>query len=216
MQKIAIFDYGSSNLHSVAKALKFVADKQHEILITDQHQAILAADKVVFPGQGAIGQCMQQLKQAKLIEIVKECATSKPFLGICIGLQLLLDESAEDGGVTGLGVIPGKVVRFKDGIKNQKNEICKIPHMGWNQVQQTSPHPLWKGITDNTHFYFVHSYFVQTENTHDMVAQTYYTTEFTSAIAKENIFATQFHPEKSQHMGLTLLRNFLSWDGNTP
>ena len=216
MQKIAIFDYGSSNLHSVAKALRAVASKQHEILITDQHQTILAADKVVFPGQGAIGQCIQQLKKNKLIEIIKECARNKPFLGICMGLQLLLDTSTEDGGVAGLGIIPGQVVRFKDGIKNLKDEICKVPHMGWNQVQQKSPHPLWQDIANNSHFYFVHSYYVQTENSQDTVAQTYYTTEFTSAIAKDNIFATQFHPEKSQHIGLTLLRNFLSWDGNKP
>lgn len=216
MQRTAILDYGSSNLHSVAKALRFVADKRHEILITDQRQVILDADRVVFPGQGAIGQCMQQLKNAQLIEIIKECVTNKPFLGICMGLQLLLDESAENGGVAGLGIIPGKVIRFKNGIKNQKNEICKVPHMGWNQVQQKSDHPLWKKITNNSHFYFIHSYYVQTEKSHDTAAETDYITKFTSVIAKENIFATQFHPEKSQQMGLTLLHNFLSWDGNTP
>ena len=213
MSKIAVLDYGTSNLRSVAKALEFVSDNQHEILVTDQRQEILSADRIVFPGQGAMGQCMQRLEDSGLDNIVQECVSTKPFLGICLGLQSLMQESDEDGGVKGLGIIPGKVIRFPDNVKDKHGDICKIPHMGWNRVNQQKPHPLWKDIEDSARFYFVHSYYVQTENDKDIAAKTDYATEFTSAVARENVFATQFHPEKSQHAGLTLLRNFLSWDG---
>lgn len=211
MSKVVVLDYGTSNLRSVAKALEFVANKQHEILVTDQRQEILAADRVVFPGQGAVGQCMQRLQDTGLGEIVKESINTKPFLGICLGLQSLMQESDEDGGVEGLGIIPGKVVRFPDNVKDEHGDICKIPHMGWNQVNQHKPHPLWKDINDGARFYFVHSYYVQAKNDEDIAATTNYATRFTSAVAGENVFATQFHPEKSQHAGLTLLSNFLSW-----
>ena len=213
MSKIAVLDYGTSNLRSVAKALEFVADNQHDILVTDQRQEILAADRIVFPGQGAVGQCMQSLKESGLDEVIKECINTKPFLGICLGLQSLMQESDEDGGVKGLGIIPGKVVRFPDNVKDEHGDVCKIPHMGWNRVNQQKPHPLWKDIEDGARFYFVHSYYVQVENDEDCAAKTSYASEFTSAAARDNIFATQFHPEKSQHAGLTLLKNFLSWDG---
>jgi len=213
MSKIAVLDYGTSNLRSVAKALEFVAESQHDILVTNQRQKILAADRIVFPGQGAVGQCMQSLIETGLDDIVKECINSKPFLGICLGLQSLMQESEEDGGVKGLGIIPGKVVRFPDHVKDEHGDVCKIPHMGWNRVNQQKPHPLWKDIEDGTRFYFVHSYYVQTENDDDVAAKTNYAVKFTSAAARDNVFATQFHPEKSQHAGLTLLRNFLSWDG---
>jgi imidazole glycerol-phosphate synthase subunit HisH len=214
MSKIAVLDYGTSNLRSVAKALEFVAEYQHDILVTNQRQKILAADRIVFPGQGAVGQCMQSLKKTGLDDIVKECINSKPFLGICLGLQSLMQESEEDGGVKGLGIIPGKVVRFPNHVKDEHGDICKIPHMGWNRVNQQRPHPLWKYIKDGTRFYFVHSYYVQTKSDEDVAAKTNYAVKFTSAAARDNVFATQFHPEKSQHAGLTLLRNFLSWDGN--
>ena len=213
MSKVAVLDYGTSNLRSVAKALEFVSDNQHDILVTDQRQEILSADRIVFPGQGAMGQCMQQLKDSGLDNIVQESVNTKPFLGICLGLQLLMQESDEDGGVKGLGIIPGKVVRFPDNVKDEHGDICKIPHMGWNRVNQQKPHPLWKDIEDSARFYFVHSYYVQAENDEDIAATTNYATKFTSAVARENVFATQFHPEKSQHAGLTLLKNFLSWDG---
>jgi len=213
MSKIAVLDYGTSNLRSVAKALEFVSDNQHEILVTDQRQEILSADRIVFPGQGAMGQCMQRLEDSGLDNIVQECVRTKPFLGICLGLQSLLQESDEDGGVKGLGIIPGTVIRFPDNVKDEHGDICKIPHMGWNRVNQQKPHPLWKDIEDSSRFYFVHSYYVQTDSDKDIAAKTDYATEFTSAVARENVFATQFHPEKSQHAGLTLLRNFLSWDG---
>ena len=214
MSNVAVLDYGTSNLRSVAKALEFVANNQHVILVTDQRQEILSADRVVFPGQGAVGQCMKSLKDSGLDDVVKECINTKPFLGICLGLQSLMQTSDEDGGVEGLGIIPGKVVRFPDNVKDEHGDICKIPHMGWNRVTQQAPHPLWKDIEDGARFYFVHSYYVQAENDEDIAAKTNYATEFTSAVARENVFATQFHPEKSQHAGLTLLRNFLSWDGS--
>ena len=213
MSKVAVLDYGTSNLRSVAKALEFVSDNQHDILVTDQRQEILSADRIVFPGQGAMGQCMQQLKDSGLDNIVQESVSTKPFLGICLGLQLLMQESDEDGGVKGLGIIPGKVVRFPDNVKDEHGDICKIPHMGWNRVNQQKQHPLWKNIEDSARFYFVHSYYVQAENDEDIAATTNYATKFTSAVARENVFATQFHPEKSQHAGLTLLKNFLSWEG---
>jgi glutamine amidotransferase len=213
MSKIAVLDYGTSNLRSVAKALEFVADNQHDILVTDQRQQILAADRIVFPGQGAVGQCMKSLTESGLDEVIKECINTRPFLGICLGLQSLMQESDEDGGVKGLGIIPGKVVRFPDNVKDEHGDVCKIPHMGWNRVNQQKPHPLWKDIEDGARFYFVHSYYVQVENENDCAAKTSYAREFTSAAARDNVFATQFHPEKSQHAGLTLLNNFLSWDG---
>lgn len=213
MSKVAVLDYGTSNLRSVAKALEFVSDNQHDILVTDQRQEILSADRIVFPGQGAMGQCMQQLKDSGLDNIIQESVSTKPFLGICLGLQLLMQESDEDGGVKGLGIIPGKVVRFPDNVKDEHGDICKIPHMGWNRVNQQKQHPLWKNIEDGARFYFVHSYYVQAENDEDIAATTNYATKFTSAVARENVFATQFHPEKSQHAGLTLLKNFLSWEG---
>jgi len=215
MSQIAVLDYGTSNLRSVAKALEFVADNRHEILVTDQRQEILNADRVVFPGQGAVGQCMKSLKDSGLDDVVKECIDTRPFLGICLGLQSLMQASDEDGGVEGLGIIPGKVSRFPDNVKDEHDDICKIPHMGWNRVNQQKPHALWKDIEDGARFYFVHSYYVQVENDEDSAAKTNYATEFTSAVARGNVFATQFHPEKSQHAGLTLLRNFLSWDGQS-
>lgn len=208
-----MLDYGTGNLHSVARALEFVADRQQQILVTDQRQHILAADRIVFPGQGAVGQCMQRLQMTGLDEVIKECIHSKPFLGICMGLQCLMQASDEDGGVAGLGLIPGKVVRFADHVKDPHGYVCKVPHIGWNRVKQQLNHPLWQGIEDGSRFYFVHSYYVTTESDGDVAASTDYANEFTSAVARENIFATQFHPEKSQQAGLTLLRNFLSWQG---
>ncbi len=213
MSIVAVLDYGTSNLRSVAKALEFVADHQHEILVTNERQKILNADRIVFPGQGAVGQCMQNLKETGLDEVVRECVNTKPFLGICLGLQSLMQSSDEDGGVVGLGIIPGNVVRFPHNHKDEQGDVCKIPHMGWNRVEQKSAHALWKNIDNGERFYFVHSYYVQTENASDVASTTNYAVEFASAIARDNVFATQFHPEKSQQAGLTLLKNFLSWNG---
>jgi glutamine amidotransferase len=211
MFTVVVIDYGTSNLRSVAKALEYVADKQHHIVVSDQAKLIRSADRVVFPGQGAIGQCMQHLKEKGLDALIAECIRAKPFLGICLGLQSLMEMSDEDGGTKCLGIIPGRVIRFKNNIKDDQGNICKIPHMGWNQVNQCRPHVLWKDIDDGARFYFVHSYYVDPANESDIAATTDYAARFTSASARDNIFATQFHPEKSQKAGLTLLKNFLGW-----
>jgi len=211
MSTVVVIDYGTSNLRSVAKALEYVADKQHRIVVSHQALQIHTADRVVFPGQGAIGQCMQHLKEKGLDGLIAECIRTKPFLGICLGLQSLMDMSEEDGGTECLGIIPGRVIRFKNNIKDEQGNTCKIPHMGWNQVNQSRPHALWNDIDDGARFYFVHSYYVEPANKSDIAATTDYATRFTSACARDNIFATQFHPEKSQKGGLTLLKNFLDW-----
>lgn len=214
MSKVVVLDYGTSNLRSVAKALEFIAENKHKVIVSDQAGEILSADRVVFPGQGAIGQCMESLKHKDLDEVLIKCMENKPFLGICLGLQTLMNMSDEDGGTDGLGVVPGKVVRFQNNMKDRQGRVCKIPHMGWNNVSHKQDHPLWQGIADNTRFYFVHSYYVCPDNPAEIAATTDYTVEFTSAVARSNIFAVQFHPEKSQQAGLTLLKNFLDWDGN--
>ena len=213
MSKVVVLDYGASNLRSVAKALLYVADNRHDIIVSNQAGEILAADRVVFPGQGAIGQCMTSLRSRGLDQIIKECITSRPFLGICLGLQTLMENSDEDGGVVGMGIIPGRVIRFRDRVRDPQGNIFKIPHMGWNNVNRQLEHPLWKDIEDGARFYFVHSYYVVPADDTLIAATTDYTTTFASAVAMANIFATQFHPEKSQRAGLTLLKNFLSWDG---
>lgn len=212
MSNVVVLDYGSSNLRSVAKALETVAEGKHTISISNDPDFILKADKVVFPGQGAIGQCMTHLKEQGLDEIIRECILNKPFLGICLGLQSLMDHSEEDGGVEGLSILPGKVIRFEPNVKDKDGNVYKIPSMGWNQVYQEKPHPLWKDIKDGGRFYFVHSYYVEPELESDITGTTEYICKYTSAAARDNLFATQFHPEKSQHSGLTLLKNFLNWN----
>jgi len=211
MSKIVVLDYGSSNLRSVAKALEAVAGSDHKIIVSNSPDTILNADKVVFPGQGAIGQCMANLKEQELDEVIQECILNKPFLGICLGLQSLMEHSDEDGGVKGLGLLPGNVIRFTDNVKDKEGNAYKIPSMGWNQVYQSKPHPLWEGIEDGSRFYFVHSYYVKLELESDIAGSTEYICRYTSAAARDNLFATQFHPEKSQHAGLTLLKNFINW-----
>ncbi|SFV86946.1 Imidazole glycerol phosphate synthase amidotransferase subunit [hydrothermal vent metagenome] len=203
MQDIVIVDYGMGNVRSVQKALEHVAPNDN-ILLTDNAELIANADRVVFPGQGAIGACMQALNKHNLVKVIKQSATEKPFLGICLGLQLLFDHSQENSGVKGLSIFAGDVVHFP------KNTL-KIPHMGWNTVQQTSEHPLWHNINNNARFYSVHSYFVTTHDTSIITGTSNYGVDFTCAVAKDNLFAVQFHPEKSQHDGLQLLQNFTNW-----
>tara|TARA_B100001123_G_scaffold423329_1_gene533385 strand:- start:33 stop:680 length:648 start_codon:yes stop_codon:yes gene_type:complete len=215
MSKIVVLDYGSSNLRSVAKALETVATKNQDIAITDNPKTVLNADKVVFPGQGAIGHCMKNLQEKKLDDVIKQCIKNKPFLGICLGLQSLMEHSDEDGGTKGLGVMSGNVIRFPNNAKDEKNNVYKIPAMGWNQVYQTKKHPLWNGIDEGSRFYFVHSYYVKMNDDSDIAGSTEYICRYTSAASRNNVFATQFHPEKSQQAGLTLLKNFLDWDGST-
>ena len=212
MSTVAVVDYGSSNLRSVGKALTHVAGGNHVIRICDDPEQILAADRVVIPGQGAIEQCMTGIQTKGLDQVLHECLKNKPFLGICMGLQTLMDESEEDGGVRGLGIIAGRVLKFQDNILDENGNYCKIPHMGWNRVAQVKSHPLWDGIESGERFYFVHSYYVQPDNPGDIGATTDYTVNFTSAIARDNLFAVQFHPEKSQRAGLKLLENFLNWE----
>ena len=211
LKTIAILDYGSGNLRSVAKALEYVAGNDYSVLVSSDHDAVMAAERIVFPGQGAIGQCMQTLIGKGFPELLRECIYSKPFLGICLGLQTLMDFSEEDNGTEGLAVLPGKVRRFPAAVRDENGDLYKIPHMGWNEVRQAKPHPLWKNIRDDERFYFVHSYCVQPECESDSAGTTDYIVNFTSAAARDNLFATQFHPEKSQRAGLTLLRNFLEW-----
>ena len=211
MQSVAVIDYGASNLRSVVKALEHVSANRHRILLTDNPETIYTADKIVFPGQGAMKQCMDSLKSKGLDQVICESVFQKPYLGLCLGLQALFDYSEEDGGTNGLGIIPGKVMRFPSGMRDENGEAYKIPHMGWDLVNHEQPHPLWQGIEPDERFYFVHSYYVKPENESDICGTTDYIVPFTSVAARENLFAVQFHPEKSQKSGLRLLTNFLNW-----
>lgn len=207
MTTVAVIDYGMGNLRSVCKALERVAPDA-DVRLASNAAGVRAADRVVFPGQGAIGGCLTALASDGLQAAVLDALETKPFLGICLGLQALYDYSEEGGGVQGLGVLPGRVRRFAP-----TDPALKVPHMGWNQVQQTMPHPLWSGIAQGARFYFVHSYFVDAADDRWVAGTTEYGVRFTSAAARANIFAVQFHPEKSQQAGLTLLKNFMAWNG---
>ena len=212
MTDIAVIDYGMGNLRSVAKALEHVAPDR-SIVVTSDPAEILAAERVVFPGQGAMPDCVRELDSRDLRRAVHEAAASKPFLGICIGLQLLFEHS-EEGNVDGLGILPGQVKRFPQArMVDAAGSKLKVPHMGWNEVRQTGDHPMWKGIAKDARFYFVHSYYVEPMNAALETAYTEYPARFTSAVGRDNIFAVQFHPEKSQQAGLSLLLNFVNWDG---
>ena len=209
MQTIVV-DYGMGNLRSVAKAIEHVAPEAR-VRISSNPADIAAADRVVVPGQGAMPDCMHELEARGLREAVVRAAAEKPFLGICVGLQMLFGE-AEEGPSRGLDVLPGRVPRFPPA-RTQASDGArlKVPHMGWNEVMQTQPHPLWKDIADDSRFYFVHSFYVE-PLTPDLIAgTTHYGFAFTSAVARDNIFAVQFHPEKSADAGLQLLRNFMHW-----
>ena len=213
MTSIAIIDYGMGNLHSIAKALEHVSGKDR-VTVTGVRETILAADRVVFPGVGAIRDCMAELRRSGLDAVVVEAARAKPVLGVCLGMQALLDASEENQGVDCLGVMPGKVVRFPQGMPDPADgSKLKIPHMGWNQVHQCGEHSMWKGIATDSRFYFVHSYYAVPALQEDVAATTPYGLDFASVIARDNVFAVQFHPEKSQHAGLQLLSNFVGWNG---
>ncbi len=211
MSSVAVIDYGMGNLHSIAKALQHAAPGIH-VLMTSDADAIRAADRVVFPGVGGIRDCMRALTQSGLVEVIKEVAKSKPLLGVCLGMQALLTRSEENDGVSGLGVIPGQVVRFSGTLADAQGNMLKIPHMGWNQVKQKN-HPLWAKIPQDSRFYFVHSYYAEPDDAGIAAATSDYPHPFVCALAQGNIFAVQFHPEKSQAAGLQLLNNFLHWDG---
>ena len=209
MQRIAIVDSGMGNLRSVQKALLHVAPGDH-VAISDDPQVIREADRVVFPGQGAMPDCMRALRERGLGDAVAEAARSKPFLGLCIGQQMLFDRS-DEGDTPGLALVHGQVRGFERSTERARAGF-KVPHMGWNEVWQARPHPLWRGIEDGARFYFVHSYYCVPTDPGLAAGETRYPEAFTSAIARDNIFATQFHPEKSAKAGLTLLSNFSTWD----
>ncbi len=216
MSKVAVIDYGMGNLHSVAKAVEDVGRDLREtieVIVTADADKIANADRVIFPGVGAIRDCMAEIHRLNVGEIVADAINSKPVLAICVGMQALMQHSEENQGVDCLGLLEGEVRFFGNSLTDSQGVRLKVPHMGWNQVKQVQAHPLWRDVPDESRFYFVHSYYVQTPSIDMNTGSTNYGTDFVSAIAVDNIFAVQFHPEKSQTAGLTLLRNFLQWDG---
>ena len=209
---IAVIDYGMGNLHSVAKALEHVAPDQ-TVVVSSNIDEIAAADRVVLPGVGAMRDCIKAMQDAGVADLVRDICYDRPFLGVCVGMQALLEHSTENGGVKALGIFPGSVERFASGMKDEQALPYKVPHMGWNQVRQVMDHPLWHGIDDEARFYFVHSYFARPEPADQVAGLCTYQQPFAAAIARDTIFATQFHPEKSADAGLQLYRNFAHWDG---
>ena len=223
--KIAIVDYGMGNLHSVERALRHAAGEA-EVYLASDVAAIEKADRIVFPGQGAMPDCMRNLQRSGLLEAVLRAADSKPLLGVCVGEQMLMQHS-EEGDVPCLGIFPGTVRKFAGpqfavNLQEQSDTAAavvqhearplKVPHMGWSRVRQARSHALWEGIPDDAYFYFVHSYYVEPTDATLSVGETLYGVNFTCAVARENIFAVQFHPEKSAEIGLRLYRNFVNWN----
>jgi imidazole glycerol-phosphate synthase subunit HisH len=209
MADIAVVDYGMGNLRSVHNALCKAAPAA-TVVVSDNPEEIARAKRVVFPGQGAMPDCMRELDARGLRQVVLDAAHNKPFLGICVGLQMLFEHSAE-GDVAGLGIFPGKVVRFAHELRDAQGDKLKVPHMGWNQVTHDE-HALWDGIAQDARFYFVHSYYVQPRDDGLVQGTSCYPLPFVCAVAQENLFAVQFHPEKSARDGLALLRNFVNWN----
>ncbi len=209
---VAVVDYGMGNLRSVSQAVKAAAqDTGWQVVVTADPDVVRAADRVVLPGQGAMPDCMRELRSSGLQEPVLQAARSKPLFGVCVGMQMLLDHS-EEGDTPGLGLIPGVVRKFQlEGRSQPDGSRFKVPQMGWNQVQQSQPHPVWQGVPDGSFFYFVHSFYAQPEAAAHCAGETDFGGRFAAAIARDNIFATQFHPEKSADQGLALFRNFLHW-----
>ena len=213
MSSIAIIDYGMGNLHSAAKAVARAVEDTR-VFITNRPHEILAADRVVFPGVGAIRDCMSGLHETELVDVIGQVSKQKPFLAICVGMQALMDRSEENNGIDCLGMFRGEVKLFSDSMRDEvHDEKLKVPHMGWNQVNQKLDHPLWANIPDQSRFYFVHSYYIDALDSDVIAGTTDYGVQFTASIAKENIFAVQFHPEKSHKAGLQLLSNFAHWNG---
>ena len=216
MRTVAVIDYGMGNLRSVAQAVMAAAyGSDVNVVITSSPDEVHAAERVVLPGQGAMRDCMRELHDSGLMPAVLDAAAHKPLFGVCVGMQMLLDHSAEGdaGGTPSLGLIPGEVVKFDLAGQHQPDgSRYKVPQMGWNQVAQTQAHALWQGIPDNSYFYFVHSFYARPLDARHTAGVTEYGQSFTSVLARGNIFATQFHPEKSAQHGLTLYRNFLRWN----
>ena len=216
-QTVAVVDYGMGNLRSVAQAVIHATTDTHvNAVITQDPQQGRDAHRVVLPGQGAMADCMRELRESGLLESVLQAAATKPLFGVCVGMQMLLDHSAEGrtaAGTPGLGLIAGEVIRFDlAGQLAPDGSRYKVPQMGWNRVHQARPHPVWGGVPDGQWFYFVHSYYARPADAAHSVGETDYGARFTSAVARDNIFATQFHPEKSADQGLALYRNFLHWN----
>jgi len=214
MATVAVIDYGMGNLHSISKALKTVSPNS-DIIVSADKDVILSADHIVFPGVGAIRDCMAAIREAGLDAVIKEAAKTKPILGICIGMQALLEHSEENGGVECLGIIPGNAIKFPKNAKDSQDNKLKIPHMGWNEVNFSTEPPLFLEIPQNERFYFVHSYHAEKVGNDAVCATSNYPDAFPCALKWKNIVAVQFHPEKSQHAGLQLLKNFLNWDGKS-
>ena len=216
MSSVAVIDYGMGNLHSVAKALEH-AKPDVNVQVTADHAAILQADHVVLPGVGAIRDCVGEIRRLGIDQLVQQVVDSgKPLLGVCVGMQVLMTFSEENNGTDCLGILPGQVKYFGDKLADpDTGNQLKIPHMGWNQVHQLDSHPLWANIDQDARFYFVHSYYVKPDESTLTTAESHYGFGFTTAITRNNVFAVQFHPEKSQHAGLQLYKNFLNWDGKS-
>ncbi len=207
--RIAVIDYGMGNLRSVARALEHVGAR--DVIVTDDPAIIGGAERVVFPGQGAVRDCMSALHRHELIDVIARVIADRPFLGICMGMQALMTRSEENEGIEALGHFAGTVRHFR--ALTGADPRLKIPQMGWNRVQQCTAHPLWSGIAQGERFYFVHSYYVAADDPAIVQGESEYGGPFAAAIGAGNVFATQFHPEKSQRPGLRLLENFLAWDG---
>ncbi|MBD3640973.1 MAG: imidazole glycerol phosphate synthase subunit HisH [Marinobacter sp.] len=211
MKTVAIIDYGMGNLHSARKAVEHVAPDV-TVLVTDNADQIREADHVILPGVGAIRDCMAEIRRLEVDTLVREVSRDRPFLGICVGMQALMSRSEENNGVDCIGLFPSEVRYFGDNLV-ENGERLKVPHMGWNEVFQTIDHPLWHNIPDGDRFYFVHSYYAEAEGNADMAGRTHYGVDLAAAVARDNIFAVQFHPEKSARAGLQLLKNFVDWSG---
>ncbi|WP_309901116.1 imidazole glycerol phosphate synthase subunit HisH [Variovorax soli] len=210
---VAVVDYGMGNLRSVSQAVQHAADQVGvEVFVTADPEVVRRATRVVLPGQGAMPDCMRELRDSGLQESVLEAAASKPLFGVCVGMQMLLSAS-DEGPTEGLGLIPGRVLKFELAGRTQPDgSRYKVPQMGWNEVLQTRPHPVWAGVPDGSYFYFVHSFYARPADALHSAGEAEYGERFTAAIARDNIFATQFHPEKSAEHGLQLYRNFLHWN----
>lgn len=211
MQKIAVIDYGMGNLRSVSKAIEHVADNA-EVVVSSDARVIESADRVVCPGQGAAADCMAALHESGLTQTILDIAGTRPFLGICMGYQVLLTHSEENGGVDCLDIVPGRVSRFADPLFDSGKRL-KVPHMGWSEVRHARSHALWANIADDSRFYFAHSYYCEPEDAGAVAGTCHYGHDIAVAVAAPNLFACQFHPEKSARDGLQLLKNFASWDG---
>ena len=211
-RNVAVVDYGMGNLRSVSQAVMHAAQgAEVDVIVTSRPDEIFAAERVVLPGQGAMPDCMRELRDAGLLDAVLDAAARKPLMGVCVGMQMLLTRS-EEGPTDGLGLIPGEVVRFRlEGRLQPDGSRYKVPQMGWNRVLQARPHAMWQGIPDESWFYFVHSFCARPRDARHSVGETDYGGRFTCAVARDNIFATQFHPEKSAAHGLALYKNFLHW-----